>query len=73
MTLPRDFRVSFHCALGILRERASILTSADVDRQRDFSLVIDHSYTASTSSTWYIDSGASSHMTGAREMFSELS
>ena len=33
----------------------------------------DHSYSASTSSTWYIDSGASSHMTGAREMFSELS
>ena len=33
----------------------------------------DHSYSASTSNTWYIDSGASSHMTGAREMFSELS
>ena len=33
----------------------------------------DHSYSASTSSTWYIDSGASSHMTSAREMFSELS
>ena len=32
-----------------------------------------HSYSASTSSTWYIDSGASSHMAGAREMFSELS
>ena len=33
----------------------------------------DHSYNASTSNTWYIDSGASSHMTGACEMFSELS
>ena len=33
----------------------------------------DHSYSASTSSTWYIDSGASSHMTGAHEMFSKLS
>ena len=33
----------------------------------------DHSYSASTSSTWYIDSEASIHMTGAREMFSELS
>ena len=32
-----------------------------------------HSYSASTSSTWYIDRGASSHMTGAREIFSELS
>ena len=33
----------------------------------------NHSYSASTSSTWYIDSRASSHMTGACEMFSELS
>ena len=33
----------------------------------------DHSYSASTSSTWYIDSGASSHMIGACEMFFELS
>ena len=33
----------------------------------------DHSYSASASSTWYIDSGASSHMIGACEMFSELS
>ena len=35
--------------------------------------MIDHSYSASTSSTWYIDRGASSHMTGAHEMFFELS
>ena len=33
----------------------------------------DHSYSASTSNTWYIDSKASSHMTGAREMFFKLS
>ena len=33
----------------------------------------DHSYSASTSNTWYIDSGASSHMTGACEMFFKLS
>ena len=33
----------------------------------------DPSYSASTSSTWYIDSGASSHMTSAQEMFSKLS
>ena len=55
------------------RDRAKILTSVDVDRQREFSCVTDHSYSASTFGTWYIDSGASSHMTGAREMFSELS
>ena len=40
---------------------------------REFTLVIDHSYSASASSTWYIDSGASSHMTGACEMFSKIS
>ena len=33
----------------------------------------DHSYSASTSSTWYIDSRSSSHMKSAREMFFELS
>ena len=33
----------------------------------------DHSYSASSSSTWYIDSGALSPMTGARDMLSELS
>ena len=57
----------------MLRERASILTSADVDRQREFFCVTDHSYSASTSSIWYIDSRALSHMTGAHEMFSEIS
>ena len=73
-----DFAARFQrefslCTGHIDREGASIITSADVDREREFSLVADHSYSASTSSTWYIDSGASSHMTGAREMFSELS
>ena len=61
------------CTRHIERERASILTSVDVDRQREFSCVTDHSYSASTSNTWYIDSGASSHMTGAREMIFEFS
>ena len=68
------FQSEFSLCTGHVEiERASILTSADVDRQWEFSLVTDHSYSASTSSTWYIDSVASSHMTGAREMFSELS
>ena len=57
----------------MLIERASIITSADVDSEREYSLLTGHSLSASTTITWYIDSGASSHMTGAREMFSELS
>ena len=57
----------------MLIERASIITSADIDIEREYSLLTGHSLTASTTSTWYIDSGASSRMTGAREMFSELS
>ena len=71
-----DFKVSFSLCTGHIereRERASILTSANVERQREFSCVIHHSYSASNSSTWYIDSGTSSYMTCAREMFSELS
>ena len=51
----------------MLIERASIITNADIDIEREYS------FSASTTSTWYIDSGYSSHMTSAREMFSELS
>ena len=73
-----DFAARFQsdfslCTGHIERERASILTSADVDKQKEFSCVTDHSYSAYTSSTLYIDSGASSHMIGAHEMFSEIS
>ena len=71
--LHLDLREFSLCIRHVDRERASIITSVDVNRERDFSLLTDHSYSSSTSSTWYIDSGASSHMTGAREMFSELS
>ena len=55
------------------RERAPIITSVDVDIEREYSLLRGHSLGASTINTWYIDSGALSHMIGAREMFSELS
>ena len=69
-TKVEDFAARFHrefslCTRHIDRERASIITSADVDSERDFPLLTDHSYSASTSSTWYIDSGALSHVTGA--------
>ena len=51
-----DFAARFQsefslCTGHIERERASILTSADVDRQWEFSLVTNHSYSASTSNT----------------------
>ena len=37
-------------------------------------MFVGHSLSASaTSSTWYIDSGASSHMTSDHDMFSEMS
>ena len=73
MTLQLDFRESFQYALGILIEREHLLSPVRMLIEREFSLLTDHSYSASTSSTWYIDSRTSSHMKGAREMFSELS
>ena len=66
----RDFSL---CTGHVDRERASIITSADIDIKREYSLLTDHSLSASATGTRYIDSGASSHMIGAREMFSELS
>ena len=73
-----DFTARFErefslCTGHVDRERASIITSADVDSEREYSLLTGHSFNASTTNTWYIDSGASSHMTGARDMFFELS
>ena len=40
----------------------------------EHSMIVGHSLSATTtSSTWYIDSGASSHMIGDRDMFSDMS
>ena len=61
------------CTGHVDRERASIITSAYIDIEREYSLLIGHSLRASTTNTCYIDSGTSSHMSGAREMFSDLS
>ena len=53
-------------------------TSADVDKKStgkidtELSLMSSQSASASTSSIWYIDSGASSHMTGIRQYFTDL-
>ena len=55
------------------RERVSLATSIDMDMDSEHSLLAGHQGGPFTSTTWYIDSGASSHMTGAREVFLELS
>ena len=41
-----------------------MITSVDVDIEREYSLLTSHSLSASTTGTWYNDSGASNHMTG---------
>ena len=57
----------------MLIEREHPSSPVHVNNEREYSLLTGHSLSASTTSTWYIDSGASSHMIGAREMFFELS
>ena len=61
----RDFSL---CVGHVERERESIITNADIDTEREYTLLIDHSFSASTTSTWYIDNGASSYMTSAQEI-----
>ena len=39
---------------------------------KEFSLIASLSSCSGTSRVWYIDSGASTHMSGVRECFSEL-
>ena len=78
MAEVKDFAARFErefslCTRHVDRERASIITNVNVDSEREYSLLTGHSLSASTTNTWYIDSGASSHLTGSREMFSELS
>ena len=40
--------------------------------EQEFSFVASLSMSLASSSLWFIDSGASSHMTGVREHFSQL-
>ena len=69
MSLLRDLR-DFSLFAGVSVERASSITSRDFQDHMERSMIVGHSLSATTtSSTWYIDSGASSHMTGDCDMF----
>ena len=67
-----------HYAVQCLnKKKKQVVASADMEEfaskfDRDFSLVTCLSTCSGTSGLWYIDSGASAHMSGVRECFSEL-
>ena len=64
----------FSLFVGVGVERASSITSRDFEDHMENSMIVGHSLSATTtSSTWYIDSGASSHMIGDHDMFTEVS
>ena len=64
----------FYFFVGGCIERASSITGRDFEDHMEHSMIVGHSLSASaTSSTWYIDSGAWSHMTGDSDMFIEIS
>ena len=68
------FEREFSLFVGGCRERAPSITSRDIEDQREHSMIVGHSSSVSTtSSTWYINSGASSNMTGVQDMFIEIS
>ena len=72
MSMLLDLR-EFSLFAGGGRERASSITSKDIEDQTEHSMIVRHPLSASTtSSTWYIDSGASSHMTGDHDMFVDM-
>ena len=66
MRFERDFSLF----AGVSVERESSITNRDIQCHMEHSMIVGHSLSATTtSSTWYIDGGASSHMTGDRDMF----
>jgi hypothetical protein len=59
------------------KKKRQVAASAEVDEftarfEREFSLLICLSMSAASTNVWYIDSGASSHMTGVHEHFTNL-
>ena len=66
-----------HYAGQCPNKKKQVVASADVEEfaskfDREFSLIEYLSSCSSTSRVWYIDSGASAHMSGVRECFSKL-
>ena len=54
-------------------ERASSIINKNFEDHMENSMIVGNLVSASTtSSTWYIDSGASSHMTSVQDMFTEI-
>ena len=73
MSLLRDLG-NFSLFAGVSVERASSITNRNIQGHMEHSMTVGHLLSAiTTSSTWYIDSGASSHMTGDRDMFTDMS
>jgi hypothetical protein len=59
------------------KKNKQVAASTDVEEfahkfEKDYSLLVCLSYRASSTGIWYIDSGASRHMIGVREYFTEL-
>ena len=59
------------------RKKKQVAASVDVEDfastfEREFSLITCLSACSGSSRDWYIDSGASTHMTGVREVFFEI-
>jgi hypothetical protein len=59
------------------KKKKQVASSVDVDEfthrfKKEYSLLVYLSFRASSTSIWYIDSGASHHMTGVREYFTDL-
>ena len=68
------FERDFCLFVGVGVERASSITSRDFEDHVEHSMIVGHLLSsATTSSIWYIDSGASSHMIGDHDMLTEMS
>ena len=66
------FEREFSLFVGGCVERASSITR-DIDDHMEHSMIAGHSPSASsTSCTWYIDNGASSHMKADQDMFTDI-